>query len=157
MRPAVVSTKPTRSRPPCSKVAYFIELPFPVIRFDDGRPAAAFLSLGPVLHLTIAEGPILAARIDKIDPYVFFSHASLRMDLVSDLMEEFLLHLGRSPADPGNLDDDEIAGVVQAEIPLFRVNDLVRGVPVDDLELVVHRDIGDIHHGPVNRFTHHAY
>jgi len=30
-------------------------------------------------------------------------------------------------------------GVVQAEISLFRVNDLVRRVPVDDLELVMHR------------------
>ena len=94
-----------------------------------------FLSLGPVLHLTIAERPILAASIHEIDPHVFFSHPSLRMDLISDLMEEFLLHLGRSPADPGDLDDDEIARVVQAEISLFRVNDLVRRVPVDDLKL----------------------
>ena len=52
-----------------------------------------FPSLGPVLHLTIAEGPILAARVDEIDPHVLLAHASLRMDLVGDLMEEFLLHL----------------------------------------------------------------
>src|ERR1700731_2792174 len=100
MRPAAVSTKPTRSRPPCSKVAYFIAFPF---------PAALPPSLRPVLHLTIAERPILAARIDEIDPHVFFSHPSLRMDLVSDLTEEFLLHLGRSPAEPGDLGDDEMA------------------------------------------------
>jgi hypothetical protein len=74
------------------------------------------------LHLTVAEGPILAVRINEIDPYIFFSHPTLRVDVVGDLMEEFLLHLGRSAADPGDLDDDEIAGVVQAQISLFRVN-----------------------------------
>jgi hypothetical protein len=70
-------------------------------------------SLRRVLHLAIAERPILAACVDQIDPDVFPSHTSLRMNLVSDLMEESLFHLRRSSADPSDLDDDEIARVLQ--------------------------------------------
>jgi hypothetical protein len=44
---------------------------------------------------------------------------SLLVDLVSDSAEEFLLHVDRTPADPGNLCDDEVACIVQAEITLF--------------------------------------
>src|SRR5580692_7381400 len=111
-------------------------------------------SLRPILHLAIAEGPVLTARIDEIDPHVFLSHPSLVMDLVGDLIKEFLLDLGRSPANPGHLNYDEIAGVAQTEISLLRVDHLVGLMTVDDLEFVMRRDAGDIHHGLVIRLAH---
>jgi hypothetical protein len=121
-----------------------------------GEVTVAARALRPVLHFAITEGPILTARIDEIDPHVFLSHASLRMDLLGDVMEELLLHFGRSAADPRDLDDDEIARVFQAEISFLRVDDLVCRVTADDLELVVHRDIGDVHHGSINRLAYDA-
>jgi hypothetical protein len=41
MRPAPASTEPTRSRPPCSKVVYFIAFPFLTVPFEDGGGRAA--------------------------------------------------------------------------------------------------------------------
>jgi AcrR family transcriptional regulator len=112
--------------------------------------------LRPVLHYAIAEGPILTARVDQIDPHIFLSHPSLCVDLLGDLMEEFFLHLCGSPGHPGDLDDDEIAGVAQTEISLFRINYLVALMTVDDLKFVMRRDIGDIYHRLVDGFAHHS-
>jgi hypothetical protein len=39
---------------------------------------------------------------------------SFLVDLVSDPLEEFLLHFDRTPADPGDLYDDKVTRIVQA-------------------------------------------
>src|SRR5258708_25355706 len=78
---------------------------------------------------------------------------SLLVDLVSDPVEEFLLHVDRTPADPGDLYDDEAACIVQAEITLFRVYDFVGIMTRYYLKLVVQRYIGDLDHGTIDRFA----
>ena len=64
---------------------------------------------------------------------------SLLVDLVSDQVEESLLHVDGSTADPGDLYDDEVMCIVQAKITLFRVYDFVGSVTRDYLKLVVRR------------------
>src|SRR5260370_41495130 len=78
---------------------------------------------------------------------------SLLVDLVSDPAEEFLLHVARSSPNPGDLDDDEVACIVQAEITLFRVYDFVGSMPRYYLKLVVQRYIVDLNHGTIDRFA----
>ena len=107
---------------------------------------AARPSFWGVLHLAITKRPVLAAGIDEADPYVLLAHALLSVDLVSDMLIESLFHLGRASADPGDLDDDQVRRVVDAEIALFRIDDLVRLMASDNLESIVLRDVRDRDH-----------
>src|ERR1700722_6216699 len=94
-----------------------------------------------VLHLAVAERPILAGIIDQGDPDVLFAHALLFVKLVGDAPVEFFLHLGRATGDPGDLDEDDVGRVVDAEIAVLRINDFIGGMTRDDLKFVVHRYI----------------
>src|SRR3977135_1377317 len=90
-------------------------------------------SLRGVLHLAITERPILPAGIDQADPDVLLAYALPRLNFVGNVPIEFLLHLGRATADPGDLDDDQVWRVVDAQIALLRTDDLVRLVAGGDL------------------------
>src|SRR6202035_831400 len=103
-------------------------------------------SLRGVLHLAIAERPVLAAAIDQADPDVLLAHALLGVNFVGDVLIELLLYVGRATADPGDLDDDQIRRVVDAQIALFRIDDLVRLVAGGDLGFVVGRHARDRDH-----------
>jgi hypothetical protein len=72
------------------------------------------MSLRRILHLTVAERPVFAICVDQVDPDILLSHMSLLVDLISDPAEEFLLHVDRTPDDPGDLYDDEVTRIVQA-------------------------------------------
>src|SRR3982074_2062202 len=82
---------------------------------------------------------------------------SLLMHLVSDPAEEILLHVDRAPADPGDLYDDKVTCIVQAEITLFREYDFVGSMTRYYLKLVVQRYIGDLNHGMMDPVSHHPY
>src|SRR3979490_3364756 len=103
-------------------------------------------SLRGVLHLAITERPVLAAGIDQADPDVLLAYALPRVNFVGNVLIELLLYLGRATADPGDLDDDQVWRVVDAQIALFRIDDLVRLVASDDLEFVVVRHVPDRDH-----------
>src|SRR3977135_4460124 len=103
-------------------------------------------SLRGVLHLAIAERPVLAAGIDQADPDVLLAHALLGVNFVGNVLIELLLYLGRATADPGDLDDDQVWRVVDAQIALLRIDDLVRLVAGDDLEFVEVRHVRDRDH-----------
>src|SRR3981189_2199176 len=89
-------------------------------------------SLRVVLHHAITERPVLAVGIDQADPDVLLAHALLGVNFVGDVLIELLLYLGRATADPGDLDDDQFRRVVDAQIALFRIDDLVRLVAGGD-------------------------
>src|SRR5260221_7789706 len=72
------------------------------------------MSLRRILHFAVAERPVFTICVDQVDPDILLSHMSLLVDLVSDPAEEFLLHVDRSPAKPGDLYDDEVTCIVQA-------------------------------------------
>src|SRR4030081_460767 len=112
------------------------------------------LSLRRILHFAVAERPVFTICVDQADPDILLSNMSLLVDLVSDPAEEFLLHVDRTPADPGELYDDEVACIVQAEITLFRVYDFVGSMTRYYLKLVVHRYIGDLNHGMIDPSVH---
>src|SRR3981081_654272 len=107
-------------------------------------------SLRGVLHLAIAERPVLAAGINKADPDVLLAYALPRVNFVGNVLIELLLYLGRATADPGDLDDDQVWRVVDAQIALLRIDDLVWLVPGDDLEFVVVRHVRDPDHRVVD-------
>src|SRR5260370_26748780 len=94
------------------------------------------LSLRAVLHLAITERPVLAAGIEQADPDVLLAYALLGVNFVGDVLIELLLYLGRATADPGDLDDDQVWRVVDAQIALLRIDDLVRLVAGDALGIV---------------------
>ncbi len=68
------------------------------------------------------------------------------MNFVGNVLIELLLYLGRATADPGDLDNDQVWRVVDAQIALLRIDDLVRLVAGDDLEFVVDRHVRDRDH-----------
>src|SRR6266849_6323173 len=86
-----------------------------------------------ILHVTVAERPIFAAGIDEADPNIFLSHTRPVVDFVGNLTEEALLCLDGSSTDPRDLNDDEVGGVLHAQVSLFGINDLVGLVSGDDL------------------------
>src|ERR1700677_2571186 len=51
-------------------------------------------SLWCVLHLAVAEGPILSVGINQADPDILLAHLCLRVNFVGNLLKELLLHLG---------------------------------------------------------------
>src|SRR5258705_6926052 len=114
------------------------------------------MSLRRILHFAVAERPGFTICVDQVDPDILLSHMSLLVDLVSDPAKEFLLHVDRTPADPGDLYDDEVACIVQAEITLLRVYDFVGSMSRYHLKLVVQRYISDLNHGTIDRFAHYA-
>ena len=59
------------------------------------------------------------------------------MYFVSNPLIKVLLHIGFSSADPRNLDDDKIAAILDTEIPFLGIDNLIIGVPGDDLKLVM--------------------
>jgi hypothetical protein len=79
------------------------------------------------------------------------------MDLIRDTVEELLFRLGRPAAHPRNLDDDQAVGVVQSKIAVFRINDLIGCVTVNDLKMIIGRYVGDGNHGSVDRRAHYTY
>src|ERR1700704_2675318 len=96
-----------------------------------------------VLHLGITERPVPAAGIDQADPDVLLAYALPRVNFVGNVLIELLLYLGRATADPGDLDNDQVWRVVDAQIALLRIDDLVRLVAGDDLEFVEVRHVRD--------------
>src|SRR5258707_7436671 len=97
-------------------------------------------SLRGVLHLVITERPVLAAGIDQADPDVLLAYALPRVNFVGNVLIELLLYLGRATADPGDLDNDQVWRVVDAQIALLRIDDLVRLVAGADAGAVVGLD-----------------
>src|ERR1700731_800308 len=103
-----------------------------------------------VLHVAIAERPVLAPVIHQVDPDVLFADAGLRVNFVGNAPVELLLDVGRAAADPGHLDDDEVRRVLDTKIALLRIDDLVGAVASHDLELVVDRYIRNFDHRTVD-------
>src|SRR5258706_5291407 len=78
------------------------------------------------------------------------------MYFVSNPLIQFLLHIDCSSADPGNLDDDKIAAILNTEIPFLGIDNLIISVPSDDLKLVMQRNVGDLDHRAVYGVAHGA-
>src|ERR1700743_473222 len=81
-----------------------------------------------VLHLAVAERPVFPGVVDEIDPDVFSSYAGPRVNLVGYPLIEFFLYICGPAADPGDLNQDQIVGVCQAEVSLFRIDDFISGM-----------------------------
>ena len=81
-----------------------------------------------VLHLAVAERPVLAPVIHQVDPDVLFADAGLRVNFVGNAPVELLLDVGRAAADPGDLDYDEVRRVLDTKVALLWIDDLVRAV-----------------------------
>jgi hypothetical protein len=65
---------------------------------------------------------------------------------VHDAPTDFETKVGRATADPGALDNDQIRRAIDAQIALFRIDDLVWLVAGEDLEFVVFRHVRDSDH-----------
>lgn len=109
-----------------------------------------------VLHLAIAEGPVLAGHVDEADEDVLNTNTRLRGDTFGNCLVEGLFHLNRTTSVPSDLNKDNAGCVGNPQVAFRWVHKLVVGVTIDNLKLVVRRDVGDVNHGVVNHFAHGA-
>src|SRR5882757_2928152 len=75
---------------------------------------------GSVLHLAVAERPVLRGNLDQADPDVFLANTCFVMDVVRDLFIEGFLYFGRTPGVPRYLDEDDAGRVLNIEIAFLR-------------------------------------
>ena len=109
-----------------------------------------------VLHLAIAEGPVLTGHVDEADEDVLNTNTRLRGDTFGHSLVEGLFHLNRATGVPSDLNEDDAGCVGDPQVAFRWVHKLVVGVTIDNLKLVVRRDVGDGDHGVVNHFAHGA-
>src|SRR5471032_68145 len=99
-----------------------------------------------VVHVAIAERPVLAIHLDQVDPDIFLSYACLRVYAVRHRAVKRLLHLNRAAGVPCHLDKYDPRRVGYAQVTLRRVDQFVRRMTRDDLKLVVFGHFDDIDH-----------
>src|SRR5471032_852404 len=103
-----------------------------------------------VVHVAIAERPVLAIHLDQVDPDIFFSYARLRVYAVCHRAVKRFLHLDRAAGVPCHLYKYDPRRVGHAQVSLGRVDQFVRRMARDDLKLVVLRHFDYIDHGVVH-------
>jgi hypothetical protein len=108
----------------------------------------ARLSIG-VLSDAVAERPVLFFHFHQIDEHVFEANRQVRVEVLRDgLVQRFFL-LQRSAFVERDLDDHQLLGTLDAKV--LGVKDEVIGVVlVEDLEVVMIRDVDGAAHGAVN-------
>ena len=73
-------------------------------------------SLGRVLHFPVAKGPVFARGIYKADENVGFRDFSFDVNVIGDSPVEFLLYFDRSSSNPGDLNEDDVTRVLNAQV-----------------------------------------
>ena len=114
-------------------------------------------SLGRVLHFPVAKGPVFARGIYKADENVGLRDFSFDVNVIGDSPVEFLLYFGRSSSNPGDLNEDDVTRVLNAQVAVSRKDEFVGCMTRDDLELVVRGNFRDLHHRIINRLAYGAH
>src|SRR6516225_10079651 len=104
--------------------------------------------LRTVLHLAIPERPVLLRNFHEIDDHVFLAETQPGKIVCEAPVERFF-HIHCSPVVQGDLDQDQIPGVADAEVLRGQVTPF-RWMARDELELVARRYADDFHHGLVD-------
>ena len=101
-------------------------------------------------------GVALPGHVDQADEDVLNTNTRLRGDTFGNGLVEGLFHLNRTTSVPSDLNKDNAGCVGNPQVAFRWVHKLVVGVTIDNLKLVVRRDVGDVNHGVVNHFAHGA-
>src|SRR5258708_4399799 len=108
-------------------------------------------SLGCVLHFPVAKGPVFARGFYEADENVGLRNLSFDVNVIGDSLVEVLLYFDRSSRDPGNLNEDDVARVLNA---ISSQHELIGCMARDDLELAVRGNFRDFHHRMLNRLAY---